>query len=41
MSSGTKITPYVYSGITYLRHDELYVLSGKTEKTKKLILQSQ
>lgn len=32
---GTKITPYVYSGITYLRHDELYVLSGRTEKDKK------
>jgi hypothetical protein len=29
---GQKITPYVFSGITYFRHDELYVLSGITEK---------
>ncbi len=27
-----KITPYVYSGISYFRHDELYVSSGETFK---------
>jgi len=32
---GQKITPYVYSGITYFKHDELYVLSGITEKDGK------
>lgn len=29
-----KITPYVYSGISYFRYDELYVLSGETLKDK-------
>ena len=32
---GHKITPYVFSGISYFRHDELYVLSGETQKDKK------
>jgi hypothetical protein len=27
-----KITPYVYSGISYFRYDELYISSGKTQK---------
>ena len=30
-----KITPYIYSGISYFRYDELYVdLSGETKKDK-------
>ncbi|MFV5684134.1 DUF6089 family protein [Flavobacterium sp. GB2R13] len=29
-----KITPYVYSGISYFRYDELYILSGITRKDK-------
>lgn len=29
-----KITPYVYSGISYFRYDELYVLLGETLKDK-------
>jgi hypothetical protein len=29
-----KISPYVYSGLSYFRHDELYVLSGETKKNK-------
>ena len=29
-----KITPYVYSGISYFRYDELYILSGVTRKDK-------
>ena len=29
-----KITPYIYSGISYFRYDELYVLSGVTRKDK-------
>lgn len=29
-----KITPYVYSGISYFRYDELYVFSGETLKDK-------
>lgn len=28
----TKLTPYVYSGISYFRYDELYVSSGETIK---------
>ena len=32
---GNKITPYVYSGISYFKYDELYVLSGETQKDKK------
>jgi Domain of unknown function (DUF6089) len=27
-----KITPYVYTGISYIRHDELYIDSGVTYK---------
>jgi hypothetical protein len=27
-----KITPYVYSGISYFAYDELYVLNGETKK---------
>jgi hypothetical protein len=27
-----KISPFVYSGISYFRYDELYVLSGETRK---------
>lgn len=27
-----KITPYVYSGVSYFFYDELYVLDGETEK---------
>lgn len=29
---GRKITPYVYSGISYFRYDELYVELGQTKK---------
>ncbi|WP_035669899.1 DUF6089 family protein [Flavobacterium sp. 83] len=29
-----KITPYIYSGISYFRYDELYILSGVTRKDK-------
>lgn len=29
-----KITPYVYSGISYFRYNELYVVSGETRKDK-------
>jgi len=29
-----KITPYVYSGLAYLRYDELYVQNGITRKDK-------
>lgn len=29
-----KITPYVYSGISYFRYDELYILAGETKKDK-------
>jgi hypothetical protein len=32
--SARKFTPYVYSGISYFRYDELYILSGKTQKDK-------
>ncbi len=28
----TKVTPYVYSGLSYFFYDELYVLNGETEK---------
>ena len=27
-----KITPYVYSGLTYFAYDELYVINGETKK---------
>jgi hypothetical protein len=27
-----KITPYLYSGITYFRHDKLYIFSGETRE---------
>jgi hypothetical protein len=27
-----KTTPYVYSGISYFRYDELYIISGETRK---------
>ena len=30
-----KITPYFHSGISYLRHDELYVVSGQTKKEER------
>jgi len=33
--SQRKYTPYVYSGITYFRYDELYVTSGKILKDSK------
>jgi len=33
--SQRKYTPYVYSGITYFRYDELYVASGKILKDSK------
>jgi hypothetical protein len=29
-----KITPYVYSGINYFMHDELYIIAGETSKSK-------
>lgn len=29
-----KISPYVFSGLSYFRHDELYVLTGETKKEK-------
>lgn len=29
-----KITPYIYSGISYFRYDELYIVSGETKKDK-------
>lgn len=29
-----KISPYVFSGLSYFRRDELYVLSGETKKEK-------
>ncbi|UQD55168.1 DUF6089 family protein [Flavobacterium sp. K5-23] len=29
-----KTTPYVYSGLSYFRHDELYILAGETRKDK-------
>jgi hypothetical protein len=32
---GNKFTPYVYSGISYFSYNELYVLSGETQKDKK------
>jgi len=32
--SKRKVSPYVYSGISYFRYDELYVSSGKTLKNK-------
>lgn len=30
-----KITPYVYSGISYFKYDELYILTGETRKDKR------
>jgi hypothetical protein len=30
-----KITPYVYSGISYFRYDELYVVSGETRTEER------
>lgn len=30
-----KITPYVYTGITYFAYDELYVINGETKKDYK------
>jgi hypothetical protein len=32
--SERKISPYVYSGISYFRYDELYVEAGETKKEK-------
>ena len=32
--SKRKVSPYVYSGISYFRYDELYVFSGVTRKNK-------
>ncbi|CAM3896998.1 DUF6089 domain-containing protein [Flavobacterium sinopsychrotolerans] len=32
--SNTKITPYLYSGLSYFRYDALYVFNGQTEKDK-------
>lgn len=29
---GTKVTPYVYTGLCYFNYDELYVLNGETKK---------
>ncbi len=29
---GTKITPYIYTGLSYTNYDELYVLNGITKK---------
>jgi hypothetical protein len=29
---GNKTTPYIYSGISYFRYDELYILAGETRK---------
>lgn len=29
--SKNKVTPYVFTGLTYFRYDELYVLSGETK----------
>ena len=31
----TKITPYIFSGISYFKYDDLYVENGVTEKNKK------
>ncbi|MEO8237821.1 MAG: DUF6089 family protein [Flavobacterium sp.] len=28
----TKITPYIFSGLSYFRYDKLYIANGKTEK---------
>lgn len=30
----TKITPYIFSGLSYFRYDELYIANGLTEKIK-------
>jgi hypothetical protein len=32
---GPKMTPYVFSGISYFKYDELYVLAGETQKDKR------
>lgn len=32
---GRKMTPYVFSGISYFKFDELYVLSGETKLDKR------
>jgi hypothetical protein len=29
-----KLTPYVFSGLSYFRYDELYIVNGQTEKNK-------
>ena len=29
-----KLTPYVFSGLSYFRYDELYMVNGQTEKNK-------
>lgn len=33
--SKRKFTPYVFSGLSYFRYDELYILAGETKKEKK------
>lgn len=33
--SKRKVTPYVFSGLSYFRYDSLYIQSGETEKEKK------
>jgi hypothetical protein len=32
---GYKVTPYVYSGISYFKYDELYIVSGETRKDRR------
>ena len=33
--SDPKITPYIFSGISYFKYDDLYIANGVTEKNKK------
>lgn len=33
--SDPKITPYIFSGISYFKYDDLYIANGITEKNKK------
>ncbi len=33
--SDKKITPYVYTGLSYFRYDDLYIISGETFKDSK------
>jgi hypothetical protein len=33
--SKRKISPYIYSGLSYIRYDDLYILNGETRKDKE------